>query len=131
MMTIKTRSIACGLLLFLTGCAHPRPVAPPPVSPNLHIRLTISPAPPRQLDLSVFTVTVTDAQRKPVKEANVLVRLTMPTMAMPENVVTTNPVEAGTWVGAGRFTMAGEWLATVTAAKGADKTVQAFPVTVK
>lgn len=132
MMTIKPCAFACALLLLPVGCARPKPAAPPaPVSPNLHISLTISPAPPRQLDLSVFTVTVMDAQSRPVKEANVSVRLTMPTMAMPENVVTPKPVEAGTWVGAGRFTMAGTWQATVTATQGADKTTQAFPVTVK
>ncbi len=107
------------------------PPAPPVSSPNLRVALSVSPQPTKQVDPATFTVRVTDATGQPVTGATVAVSLNMPGMDMGENKIMTAMQSSGTYVGTGRITMSGAWQATVTAAKGADKTTQAFPVQVQ
>jgi len=66
-----------------------------------------------------------------VRGATVSLRLEMPAMAMGDNVVTTRETAAGTYAGMGRFTMAGAWRVTASAAQGPARTKQAFPVEVR
>ena len=120
------------LLLLCGGCA-PRP-APPPVealNPKLRLALDRTPRPLRSLDPTALTVRVTDAAGRPVRGAAVSLRLDMPTMPMGDNGVTTRETMAGTYTGTGRFTMAGAWHVTVTAAKGPERATQAFRLEVR
>jgi nitrogen fixation protein FixH len=91
----------------------------------------MAPAKPQQLDPILFTVQVRNRSGKPISSAIVTVNLAMPTMDMGRNSVVMSAVKPGQYVGTGRFTMAGSWEATVTAAKGKDGGDRVFPVEVQ
>lgn len=120
------------LALLCAGCA-PHPAAPPVETrnPNLHLALDMTPRPPTSLDPTVLTVRVTDAAGKPVSGATVTINLDMPAMPMGRNEVKAGETRAGTYVGMGRFTMAGAWRVTVTARKRSERATQGFPVEVR
>jgi nitrogen fixation protein FixH len=93
--------------------------------------LTVLPAAPRQLDPAQFRVQITDSRTgKPVNGAAVIVQLVMPAMDMGRNQVTAQAGAAGVYTASGRFTMPGNWEATVQADKGAAHQTQSFPVLV-
>ena len=120
------------LLLLCAGCS-PRTAAPlvEARNPKLNLALGITPRPATSLDPTALTVRVTDAAGKPVSGAAVTLRLDMPAMPMGENAVATHETRAGNYTGTGRFTMAGAWRVTATAAKGPERAMQTFPVEVK
>lgn len=123
-----------GAMLYLTlacaGCAHPAAPIPVPSNAQWRMALTLTPAAPRQLDPTKFSVQITDGGGRPVSGASVTVRLAMPTMDMGQNQVTAQAGAAGVYVGTGRFTMPGRWQATVQATKSTLHQTQSFPVTV-
>ena len=124
-------SIGAAGLLFIAGCApHPAAV-PPPQKSSLQVTLQMAPAKPRQLDPTLFTVQVSDRSGKPISSAMVTVDLAMPTMDMGRNTVMMSAVKPGQYGGTGRFTMAGSWEVTVTAAKGKDGADRVVPVEVQ
>ena len=55
----------------------------------------------------------------------------MPAMPMGDNTQTLRETRTGEYGGTGRFTMAGAWRVTVTAARGAQQAVQEFPMEVR
>lgn len=117
-------------LLLVAGCT-PHPVAaPPPQKSSFQITLQMTPAKPRQLDPTAFTVQLTDRAGKLIPNAVVTADLAMPTMDMGRNSVVLNPVEPGRYGGTGRFTMAGSWIVTLRASRGKEVSQQAFPVEV-
>lgn len=117
-----------GLLLVCGGCApHAAPRAEVR-NPKLTLTLDTTPRLPASLDPTVLTVRVTDAGKKPVRGAIVTLQLDMPAMPMGRNEVMARETQAGTYVGTGRFTMAGAWRVTVTAVKGTERATQVFPV---
>jgi len=89
-----------------------------------------TPAHPRQLDPTGLEVHLTDASGKPVSGAIITASLTMPTMDMGRNQVALSGA-GGAYKGAGRFTMSGSWLVTITARQGGDTLRQSFPVDVQ
>ena len=122
------------LLLLCAGCA-PRHAEPPSVtviaSYSRNITLALTPSAPKSYDPTAFTVHLAKADGKPVRGAAVVVALSMPAMAMGENAVTLRETAPGTYVGVGRFTMAGDWRATVTVSGTTGHRVQAFPLKVQ
>ena len=120
------------LLILCAGCA-PHSAAPPAEArnPKLNLALDIRPRSVRSLDPIALTVRVTDVAGKPVRGAVVTLRLDMPAMPMGDNGVTTREMAAGIYAGTGRFTMAGAWRVTASAAKGPERAVRAFPVEVR
>jgi nitrogen fixation protein FixH len=63
----------------------------------------------RQLDRESVTVSVYDAQKRPLSGAIVSLDLSMPSMSMPKNSITLPKIEDGLYRGDVRFTMAGQW----------------------
>ncbi len=125
------RGAALCLTLACAGCAnHPAP-APPPANAHWHMALKLTPAAPRQLDPTQFSVQISDSRGKPVSGATVTISLVMPVMDMGQNQVTAKARLAGIYVATGRFTMPGHWQATVQADKGGLHQTQSFPVTVR
>ena len=100
-------------------------------NPNLRLALDLTPTPPSSLDPTRFLVRVTDAQGQPVSGATVEVHLAMPGMDMGDDTVTTEADGSGAYAGMGRFTMSGDWRATVTASAGGRSATQGFPLRVK
>lgn len=92
--------------------------------------LTLTPAAPRQLDPTRFSVRISDTHGRPVSGVSVTLSLVMPAMDMGQNQVTAQAGTAGVYAAAGRFTMPGHWQATVEASKGTLHQTQSFPVTV-
>lgn len=130
--------LTCGFLaVVLSGCRnnYEMPPAPPPppnvVSPDLQIRLDMTPQPVRQMDRTTFTVRLTDAHARPVTGASVTADLVMPAMDMGRNAVAAAPQSPGVYAGVGRFPMDGDWRVSVTATKGAQRAVRSFPVKVR
>jgi len=125
------------LLLLCAGCA-PHPAAAPPAppatvthGPKMDLALDALPRPALSLDPAPLTVRVTDAAGRPVTGAAVSLRLDMPDMPMGENVANAHEARRGVYRATGRFTMAGKWRVTATAARGAARASRAFPVEVK
>ena len=128
------------LLLLFSGCA-PHPARPslggpaPPATvthgPKLNLTLDALPRPPLSLDPAPLTVRVADAAGRPVTGAAVSLRLDMPDMPMGENVANAHESGRGVYRATGRFTMAGKWRVTASAARGASQASRAFPVEVK
>ena len=113
------------------GCSpHLRPL-PPADTVHWKIALSVTPGQPRQLDPARFQVQVTDSRNKPVSGAAVTTELVMPAMDMGRNAVSLRETAPGNYTGTGRFTMPGNWAATVSADKGAAHQSQAFPVSVR
>ena len=78
---------------------------------------------PAKTGENTFEVTVTDAARKPVADADVSVLLVMPAMPamkMPEmrNEAKLKPAGAGKYTGTGQVMMAGTWNVTVSVKEG-------------
>lgn len=131
-MTIKNWLPVVALLVWAGGCGPtPRHPTLSKSDPTLQILVRLPPGRIRQLDPVLFTVRLRDHTNRPVSDAAVTVDLTMPAMAMGENRVLLTPHGQGAYIGTGRFTMAGEWLATVTAVRGGHRSVQSLPVQVK
>ena len=128
------------LLLLFSGCA-PHPARPslggpaPPATvtrgPKLNLTLDALPRPPLSLDPAPLTVRVTDAAGRPVAGAAVFLSLDMPDMPMGNNVAAAREMAPGVYRATGRFTMAGKWRVTASAARGASQASRAFPVEVK
>jgi nitrogen fixation protein FixH len=129
--------LACWAALSLTGCRNnyemPLPQSPPVavINSNLRIALQLSPRLVRQMDPVTLTVRLSNAHGEPVKGASVRADLVMPAMDMGKNALTLMPTAKGVYTGTDRFTMDGDWQVTITAAKGQEKAVQSFPVTVR
>ena len=116
----------------LAGCARTTP-APPIAAPagSFSLRLTVSPNPPRPLDLTTFTIDAKDGEGEPLRNAAVTVDLAMPSMEMPKNEIACAEVKPGEYSGRGRFPMSGDWRANVTARRGGLHGERVFPLTVK
>lgn len=123
--------VLCGVLLQ-AGCA-PRPAATAHDTPNprLRLALTTTPDKPTSLDPTWFTMHVTGAAGGPVKGATVKVGLTMPAMPMGDNDIALHETQPGVYTGSGRFTMAGAWRITATAASGQERTTKSFSTDVR
>ncbi|MEO7717572.1 MAG: FixH family protein [Capsulimonas sp.] len=137
-MTFKSLACAAASMLILAGCHQttpPAPSSPPPVAlpaaGGVQIQLKVSPEPPRQLDTATFTVIAGNERGEPLRDATVNVDLTMPSMEMPKNEIVCRQTKPGEYSGTGRFTMAGDWQARVTAQGGKQSGVRSFPITVK
>ncbi len=130
------RPLALGLAtaaLLFGGCTVHDSPKPPADTAHWRIGFTVTPKQPRQLDPAQFRVQVTDSKSKPVPGAVVTVQIAMPTMDMGRNEAALHEAPPGTYTGVGRFTMPGDWEATVAAAadKGASHQSQTFPVSVQ
>jgi len=99
--------------------------------PKLNLTLDALPRPPLSLDPAPLTVRVTDAAGRPVAGAAVFLSLDMPDMPMGNNVAAAREMAPGVYRATGRFTMAGKWRVTASAARGASQASRAFPVEVK
>ena len=108
------RLVFAFLLLLLSGCASPPKPLPDTPSAAMQIALTTMPNPPRPLDQTAFTVELSEAQKSGTA---VKIALAMPSMTMPDNTIICQPIKGG-YRGVGRFTMAGDWTATVTVSEG-------------
>lgn len=116
---------------LLGGCTGQSAPKPPADTAHWRIAFSVTPRQPRQLDPAQFQVQVTDKNKKPVSGAAVTARLVMPAMDMGRNAVTLHETTPGTYTGTGRFTMPGNWEATVSADKGAAHRSQTFPLSVR
>ena len=126
------RRAALGLTaLLLGGCTGHGGQKPPADTAHWQMGFRVTPSPPRQLDPARFQVQLTDSRNKPVSGAAVTAGLVMPAMDMGRNAVALHETAAGTYTGTGRFTMPGNWEATVSADKGAAHQSQTFPVSVR
>jgi len=125
----RTALCLLGVLLLSGGCTpSSRPTAP---ADTAHWSLTFSviPSRPQTLDPAQFQVQVTGRSGSPVSGAAVSAQLAMPGMEMGRNVVVLRETQPpGTYIGTGRFTMAGGWQVTVSAVKGAAHQVKTFPI---
>lgn len=117
------------LALACAGCAHP--AVPAPSLSNAQWRMALTPAAPRQLDPTQMTVQISDSHGRPVSGAAVTLSLVMPAMDMGQNQVAAKAGAAGIYTATGRFTMPGQWQATVQATKNTLHQTQSFPITVK
>ncbi len=113
------------------GCSRHHNPTQPANTAHWRIGLAVTPKQPRQLDPALFQVQVTDSRNKPVHGAAVTAELVMPAMNMGQNVTALHEAPPGTYSGTGRFTMPGNWEATVSADKGAAHQFQTFPVSVR
>ncbi len=110
--------------LLCAGCAPkdaPPPAPPPAVTPapaSKEITLDWTPKKPQSLDPTQFTVRVFDVQGQPKAADTASLSLAMPTMDMGKNEVALKSTAPGVYVGTGRFTMAGDWWATVKVSTG-------------
>ena len=124
------------LLLLCAGCA-PSPAVPSAAGatvtrgPKMDLTLDGLPRPVLSLDPASLTVRVTDAAGRPVAGAAVSLSLDMPDMPMGNNVAAAREMAPGVYRATGRFTMAGAWRVTASAARGASRASRAFPVEVK
>ena len=123
--------MATVVLLLCAGCTHQSPPVVPVGTGQWRIAFSVTPAAPRQLDPAQFQVKLTDTRTKPVRGAAVMVRLAMPTMDMGRNEVGLREATPGTYIGTGRFTMPGDWQATISADKGAVHQSQTAAVSVQ
>ena len=119
-------------LLLCAGCTpHPAALPREDLNPDLRLALDTTPNPPSSLDPTTFTVRASDAKGRPVSGATVSVRLDMPAMPMGDNGIGLKPGVVGAYTGTGRFTMAGDWRVTVTAAQGGRSATQGFSLRVR
>ncbi len=125
------RWTALCLLPACAGCARPVSVPSPPSNARWHIALMLAPLAPRQLDPTQFRVQVSDSHGRPVSGASVTVHWVMPAMNMGQNDAKASAGAAGAYAATGRFTMPGQWQATVQVDKGTLHQSQSFPVTVR
>ncbi|MCX6080294.1 MAG: FixH family protein [Chloroflexi bacterium] len=95
---------------------------------GLLVSLSISPYPPSAGQSSQFGVKVTDTAGQPVSDAAISLDLTMPSMWMPPNQLTMEPISNGDYQAAGRFTMRGMWRIEVIIMRGTEKTSAFFDV---
>ncbi len=120
-----------GLALLNAGCSPHLGPLPPAGKAHWRIGFLVTPGQPRQLDPVQLQVRITDSKDKPMSGTAVTAALVMPTMDMGRNAITLHEGPPGTYTGTGRFTMPGNWMATVTADKGASHQSQTFPVSVR
>lgn len=113
------------------GCSPPFRPLPPADTAHWKIAFSVTPRQPRQLDPALFQVQVTDSKNKLVSGAAVTAGLAMPAMDMGRNAVPLHETTPGNYTGTGRFTMPGNWAATVAADKGAAHQSRTFPVSVR
>jgi hypothetical protein len=102
------------LALIAAGC---RPAAPE--APDVRVNLTLHPSPP-QVGSADVTVTLADAQDKPLEKAKVRLEGNMNHAGMVPTFADLEEIEPGTYRGTLQFTMGGDWfiLATVTLPDG-------------
>ncbi len=125
--------VSLGLLLA-AGCApqsRPPVQAAKPVTGNERLLLTLTPAVPRALDVTLFTVHVMGKDSRPVINAQATAALSMPGMQMPPNALSFTPSTPGAYTGQGRFSMPGQWAVTVTVLDKGRRTAATFPITVR
>ncbi|HEV8524821.1 MAG TPA: FixH family protein, partial [Terriglobales bacterium] len=80
--------------------------------------LDLEPPQPQFGDKTRFRVKVSDPAGAPVSGAQVHAKLVMPLMDMGKNEFDLADKGKGEYEGTGEFTMAGEWVATITAKQG-------------
>jgi hypothetical protein len=97
-------------------------------SGDLIVSLALNPFPPRVGQPSKFDVTLTDVNGKAIDDASIGLDLTMPSMWMPPNQLTTGFVSDGKYHAEGQFTMRGEWRIEVIISRGAEKQSVFFDV---
>jgi len=85
--------------------------------------LQLDPPQPQFAAKTRFRVKVSDLQDKPVPGAQVHAKLIMPLMDMGKNEFDLADKGNGEYEGTGEFSMAGEWVAVITAKQG-DKTAK-------
>jgi RND family efflux transporter MFP subunit len=107
------------------GAAAAGGVAAAAPSSRVQIALRTEPDPPRNGD-NTFVVTITDADGRPVADADVRVRLympPMPSMNMPAMSAdaTLLPRGGGVYRGQGNVSMAGRWETTVTVTRNGER----------
>lgn len=128
---VKWAVLGSAALCLGAGCS-PRPgPLPPAATAHWRIAFLVTPKQPRQLDPVQFQVRLMDSSNKPVSGATLAVGLAMPAMDMGRNEVALREAPPGTYTGAGRFTMPGDWEAAVSADKGRVRQSQTFPVSVR
>ena len=119
--------------MLSAGCVPRHAIAPTPVLPHTFaIQMKTHPTYPAQMDGTQFQAQIADKGSRPVSRAAVSISLAMPGMDMGRNVVTLKEMAAtpGTYTGMGRFTMSGNWQATVSADRGTVHQSQVFPIVV-
>lgn len=117
--------------LFSAGCTVHHAAREPAGPYTLAMTLTTHPASPRQMDETRFFVQIADMHHRPVSGAAVSAQLAMPAMDMGRNMVILHETMPGTYTSTGRFTMPGDWQATVSADKGAAHQSQTFSISVQ
>jgi len=111
------------------SAADAKPVASPAsAASGMKVELTVDPAQPNPSKPAKFSAKVTDADGKPVTGADVNVSLVMKEMDMGKNEFKLADKGAGTYEGDGKFGMAGDWSAVVTAKQGDKTTTQTVAV---
>ena len=137
-------------VLLCAGCAPKQqpspPASPPQVAPaaapsadsavtpataSRQITLGWTPKQPRSLDPTQFTVHLFGAGGQPQSAGNVSLSLAMPTMDMGKNAVSLKATAPGVYIGTSRFSMAGDWLATVKVTTGKAVKTVVIPISVK
>jgi YtkA-like len=126
------------LLSFMLACSKAnRPETPKPSAANqsassapvaMKVDLKVDPAEPNPSKPAKFTVRLTDPDGKPVTGADVDISLVMKTMDMGKNEFKLADKGNGGYEGEGKFGMAGDWNAVVTAKEPGKSATQSFPV---
>jgi len=110
------------------SAADAKPATAPAAASGMKVELTVDPAQPNPSKPAKFSAKVTDADGKPVTGADVYVSLVMKEMDMGKNEFKLADKGAGNYEIEGKFGMAGEWSAVVTAKQGDKTTTQTVAV---
>lgn len=95
------------------------------------VSLTLdAPATPRLLEATMLTVTLLDADHKPIEGADVYFELTMPEMPMGSNKPVASEEAPGVYSAQALFNMTGKWHATVHIDSNDQKTEALFELQV-
>jgi hypothetical protein len=118
---IAVRSVAC-VALFATilaaGCAAPLADRNGVERQTMRSRYALTilpPSPARALKHTLFGVALHRTDGSPVTGADVRIKLSMPSMPMPDQLISCKEQRAGYYWGEGIFTMNGDWLISVRA----------------
>jgi hypothetical protein len=97
-------------------------------SGGMLVSLALNPYPPSGTQASDFEVTLTDTSGNPLPGADISLDLTMPSMWMPPNQISLQPIQDGKYHASGHFTMRGMWRIEVIITRGADNQSVFFDV---